>query len=284
MTILEKNYPPYQGNESYLHLCFAEASGKKVLALLRCLRQRGIRVWYGTEVAADRGMREAMNVRMLGASLTAVYLDEEFRNDPAAKSRLLACQREGQHIVCLNTDDGDSGLSIGLHADAAEIRLGRKASAEDMERALLHAEGFSQELIGEPEKQKDSRLKILTIVIAAAAAVLLVTGGLWFLRHKADTPLEEIPVPTPADTVTIEDETVREAIRNAIGGGFLTEESLQSVTLLHLEGNTLPDDLSALSLLPSLETVEISQSAAVNVAEHPELSDYTVELYGGASE
>ena len=282
MTALEKSYPAYLGNEPYLHLCFSEKSSKKVLALLRRLRLRGVRVWYGAEASSDRSIREAMHERMVGAALTVIYLDEAFRSDPIAKSKLLACQREKHRMICLNTDGGDGGLSIGLHADACEVKLNRGASAEEAERALLHADGFSQELIGTPEKPERKRVRILTIIVIIAAAALLTAGALYFLQHRNVTPPEEPTVPT--DTVTIEDERIREAISNSLGGGLLTEENLQTVTVLRLEGDTLPDDLSALKLLPALETIELSQPAAGKASAYPELSGYTIELYGGASE
>ena len=90
MASLETLYPPYAGTEPYLHLCFAKASGKKVRALLRRLMLRGVRVWYAAGTAADRKTHEQRERHMLSADLTVVYLDDAFRNDATAKSRLLA--------------------------------------------------------------------------------------------------------------------------------------------------------------------------------------------------
>ncbi len=274
-----KAYAPYTGNEPYLHLCFSKASGKKASALLRRLQARGVRVFFDTESGTDRNVRALMNERMLAATLTAVYLDEAFRNDPAAKSRLLACQRSGQKIVCLNTDGGDSGLSIGLHADAAEIRLPRGAQASDAEHALLHADGFSQDLIGVPIRDKRSPIKRLAAALIAAAILLSACGVLfWLLRRVIPSP------PAETDTVVFSDETVRETVRSALGGGPLTEERLREITALRFSGDELPGTLSDLSLLPNLETVVLSQTAAKNASRYPELADYTVELFGGDSE
>lgn len=279
MARMTELYPPYAGNEPYLHLCFSENSRKKAEALLRRLYRRGVRVWYEEQTAADRSAREAMNERMRGASLTVVYLDEAFRNDPAAKGRMLACQRSAQAIVCLNTDGGDSGLSIGLHANAEEIRLGRNDGAEDAEQALLHAKGFSQALIGEPVREKRSPIKRLAAALIAAAVLLSACGVFfWLMRREKPVPPEE------GDTVVFSDETVREAVRSALGGGSLSEERLGAITTLRFIGDALPETLSDLALLPNLETVEISQTAAKNASQHPELSDYTVELFGGDSE
>ena len=221
-----------------------------------------------------------MQERMLKAALTVVWLDEHFRSDPIAKSRLLTCQRSGQRIVCLNTDGGDGALSIGLHADAVEIRLGRGAQASDAEHALLHADGFSQELIGEPPAKSGRLYKVLTGAAIGTAAALLIAGGLWFFLRR---PVQNQPQ-VWEDDVTFSDETVRESVRAAIGGGPITEDALGAVTVLRFPGDALPDDLSDLALLPALETIEITQSAAAGVSARPVLSDYTIELFGGASE
>ena len=283
MAAIERTYLPYEGNEPYLHLCFSNASGKKVLALLRRLRMRGVRVFFETGTAADRDTREAMNARMLGASMTVIYLDDAFRNDPAAKSRLLFCQRNNQRLVCLNTDGGDSGLSIGLHPGATEIVLSRTDGAEAAERALLHAEGFSQEMIGEPEKPKHGRIRILTGVLAAVTVVLLAVGAVRYIRNGEKRKQQAQEQIVASDTVTFADASVREAVRDALGGGILTEERLSEITSLYLPGDALPEDLSDLALLKNLETVLLSQTAAKDWEQHPALVAYTVELYGGGT-
>ena len=278
---LTKTFPPYVGNEPYLNLCFSEESEKRVSALLRRLRARGVRVWYYVGNTADRKERERIEQRMLDARVTVVYLDEAFRNDPVVKSRLLTCQRNGQQIICLNTDGGDSGLSIGLHANAYEVKLERGDSADDLESALLRAKGFSQELIGEPVDDGNKRLRTIIRILIASAIVLLIAGILWFLCHRPDKQ-EETPI--QPETVHFSNAALREMIRDALGGESLTEESLSQITTLRFSGDTLPDDLSDLALLPALETIEISQSAGKDVSGHPELSKYTIELFGGASE
>lgn len=290
MASYEKQYPPYTGNDPYLFLCFSAPAGKKTLGLLNRLCLRGVRVWYPLKNTAARAEREASDRRMLSASLTVILLDEAFRNDPAAKGRLLACQRAGHRIVCLNTDGGDSGLSIGLLPGAEEIRFLRGARAEELEYELIRSEGFSRELIGDPGKQKIPFFKTAVILTLSLAALLLAAGLIrYFFVPRPIGPVppssEQTLVPQvtalPGDTVSFSDASVREAVRNALGGGFLTKERLSGVTSLRLEGDQLPEDLSDLSLLPSLKTVLLSQVAATGVPSQSELSGYEIELYGG---
>ncbi len=285
MHSLTKTFPPYAGDEPYMHLCFAEESAGEASALLRRLRMRGVRVWYCMGNAADRKVREENERRMLGARVTAVYLDEAFRNDPAAKSRLLTCQREGQPVICLNTDGGDGGLSIGLHADAHEVKLRRGASAGEAEESLLRAEGFTQELIGEPAAPDSRGLRILTGVLMVLIAAALAAGAFWYAKHRqpAQTGSAE-ETEEETDSVRFADETLREIVRDAAGGGSLTEDKLARITALRLPDSRLPDDLSDLTLLRSLEVILISQTAARDVPAHPELAAYVIELYGGGSE
>lgn len=282
MIAIEKTNPPYDGAEPYLHLCFSQASEKKVRGLLRRLRRRGVRVYCDTGAASERAAREAAAARMIGAALTVVYLDEAFRRDPAAKSRMLFCQRSGQRMVCLNTDGGDGLLSIGLHPDATEIVLSRTDGAEETERALIHADGFSQELIGEPEGPTVPIGRILTGVFAALTAALLLFGAIRYVRNREQRGQQAMPA--QSDTVTFADATVREAVRDALGGGALTEQRLKEITTLRLGGDALPETLSDLALLENLETVVLSQTAAADAARHPELHAYTVELYGGGGQ
>ena len=138
---LTKTYPPYEGNQPYLHLCFSDADSSRIAPLLRRLYTRGVRVWYGQRERADRKAREDRAERMRGAALTVIFLTDAFRKDLRAKSDLLVCQNAGGRICCLNTDGGDGGLSIGLHPNTPEYDLSKHSRIGEYEAALLRAEG-----------------------------------------------------------------------------------------------------------------------------------------------
>ena len=89
----EKFYPPYEGEEPYIHLCFSDRDERKVRPLLRRLLLRGCRVWYSMGEARDRSTLTGRNQRMLGAGITVLYLTEAARQDTELKNKLLVCQR-----------------------------------------------------------------------------------------------------------------------------------------------------------------------------------------------
>ena len=271
----EKRYPPYAGTEPYLHLCFSDADAKRVRPLLHRLYLRGVRVWYACSDETDRTARRLREERMLGAAVTVLFLTDAFRRDRRAKGDMLVCQNAGRPILCLNTDGGDGGLSIGLHPSTPEAAFSRQSRAADWEAAILRADGFTQSLIGEPQKPPVDVLRIVAWSMTALALLLALAGVWWWTQRKPTPP------PEPVDTVAFADETVREAVRAALGGGVLTEERLLEVTTLSFP-DALPEDVSDLSRLPSLTRIELTQSAALSLDAHPELTAYTLVLIGGA--
>lgn len=269
-----KAFPPYAGKEPYLYLCFADADRKRVRKLLGRLRRRGVRVWYPADGGTTAEELRANEARMRGAALTVLYLDEAFRADLTAKGRAIACSMRGQKILCLNTDGGNSGLSIGLPSDTPTL-LPNGSKPDEIEAALLRAKGFSQDLIGPPQVETSHWARTIAVTMAALA-VLMLSGALLYGRlfpPDAGKPQKE-------DTVVFSDPALTAAVRGAINGP-ITEESLSGVTALRF--SALPEDLSGLALIQNLKRIELGQDAVVSDAERVlTLSDaYEIVLIGG---
>ena len=262
------------GSEPYLYLCAAAADQKRIRPLMKRLFRRGVRVWVADEDAQSADEHRLQKARMSNASLVAVYLTEAFRADVNAKSQALACQSRGQRLLCLNLDGGDSGLSIGLRRDTVSLPL-KNATPEEIEDALLHADGFTQELIGPPGFVETHWVRTLAVVSAVLAALVLI-GALLYSYLKPKDP----SVPLPEDTVTFSDSVLQAAVRNAVDGP-ITEDALNTVT--ELSFSTLPADLSELAQIPNLARIALDQATALaNKDRVMALSDtYEIILIGG---
>ena len=271
MTRNEKLCPPYAGDLPFLYLCCSESDTGRVLPLLKRLYARGCRVWYPTGAAQNLAERERRNARMHEAKLVVLYQTKRARLDRDVKSALLVCQANGIPIVSIDTDDAESSLSMGLNPQTVHITSDRPKA---IEAALLRSEGFSQELLDEPKKVRDTRL--LKIAAALLFVTLALTGAVFLFRRAHQQPPQP-PVEEPTDTVVFADSKLTETVRDALGGGLLTEESVQSITELRL--SALPADTDALLLLPNLTRIEIPQSDAERALAL--LDRYTVVLYGG---
>lgn len=283
----EKQYPPYEGEEPYIHLCFSDRDERKVRPLLRRLLLRGCRVWYSMGEVRDRSTLTGRNQRMLRAGLTVLYLTEAARQDTELKNKLLVCQRMGQPILVLNTDAGDSGLSLGLTGEASSAVLG--GSAADACDAILHGPGFSQVFMGDPLPVHDRRgLRRITTLLLVLSLLLGVGYGAYIYFNPPEVPTpppseEEIEAePEPVDTVIIADEALQAAVRAAVGGGVITEDALAGIETLSL--SQLPERVEDLQVLPNLTTLILSQEAARSAPELPKLYEtYTLIVAGGGA-
>jgi hypothetical protein len=269
-----REFPPYEGDSPYLYFAFAEADSRKVREYLRLLYERGCRVWYscGKTDGPEEVLRRQARYR--GAALTLVYLSDEACRDQNTKSSVLVNQKFDSPIICLDPDGKDRVLAMGLRESVPHIPLYRIRGREALEDAIFHAEGFSQELLGEPVKvRKDSILPKLSLLFCALAVVLSVL----FFTGVRESVTEVIQI---TDEVELRDPVFLSAVRKAARGGAITQELADNLKSVDLSG--MPESWDDLALLPSLEEIRIPQEALLGGAPLPG-GEYTIILTGGGS-
>ena len=183
MKKIQRGCPPYEGADPYLYFCFAEKDREAVFPLLEYLYLRGVRIWYTVENTADIKKLNRQQERMNQASLLVIYLTENARNDERVKTSLLYYQH-GKPVIGIDTDDGDNELAFGMTARAQHVDGRNGRSPEELEADLIRTDGFSQELIGEPQNRMKLLMKrmlkylIAAIIIALLAVAFLILGAL----------------------------------------------------------------------------------------------------------
>lgn len=267
-----KYFPPYEGEEPYLYVAFAAADEKKVWKILRPLLERGCRVWYrfGPAGGADNLLHD--QERSSGAALTLLYLTDAACADKDTKSNVLVNQKNGRPILCLDPDGTDRRLRMGLREDVLHIPLYELRGSGEIEDAIIHAEGFSQDIIGEPVKiaagNALGRISMVLCVLAILLAALAFAGFRYFHWFTPDF----------LDEVALNDPVIVSAVRKAARGGPITEEFANGLIELRLDA--MPESWDDLNSLPSLERIEIPQQAIIDGGSLPE-GGYTIELSGG---
>ena len=269
-----REFTPYEGDDPYLYFAFAEADSRKVREYLRLLYERGCRVWYSCGIADGPEEVLRRQARYRGAALTLVYLSDEACRDQNTKSSVLVNQKFDGPIICLDPDGRDRVLAMGLRESVPHIPLYRIRSREELEDAIFHAEGFSQELLGEPVKiRRDSILPKLSLVLCALAVVLSVL----FFTGVKESVTDVIQV---TDEVELGDPVLLSAVRKAAGGGAVTQDLVENLKSVDLSG--MPESWDDLALLPSLEEIRIPQEALLGGEPLPE-GEYTIILTGGGT-
>ena len=164
---------------------------------------------------------------------------------------------------------------MGLREDLPYLPLRELKKEEDLEAAIIHQEGFTQDLMGDPVKFKSGSIfAVLSALLSGLALLtLLVTFlGARYLHWFAPEPQEIV------DEVSLSDEVIRNAVRSAAEGGAITEDMVSEISVLRLEG--MPKSWADLSLLPNLEKIEIPQNALLSGGELPD-GDFVITLTGG---
>ena len=176
----QKRYPPYEGSEPYLYFAFAEADSAKAWQIMRILLERGCRVWYGSGPSGNADELLRRQERAEDANLTLLYLTDAACADKDTKSNILVNQKNGKHILCLDPDGADRRLSMGLYETVPHLPLYRLKSRKEIENAVIRAEGFSQEILGEPVRVEGSgslgKLTALFCVLAVLLALAQING------------------------------------------------------------------------------------------------------------
>ena len=266
-----KQIPPYEGDQPYLYLAFAEEDSGRVWKLLQPLLARGCRVWYCVGPAGSAEELLYRQERCEKAGLTVVYLTDALCVDRDSKSAVLVNQKYNRPILCLDPDEKDRRLDMNLRETVPHVSLYQLPS-EEWESAVLHAEGFSQAMLGEPIRiENDGVMITLTLTFCALALLLAVVSFAGFRVFGWFSPAAR-------DEVDIRDPAIRSAVRQAVGGGAITEERANEVSFLRFR--ELPESWEELELLPHLQRIELPQLSLLDGGELPD-GDWIVELSGG---
>jgi len=266
-----KQIPPYEGDQPYLYLAFAEEDSGRVWKLLRPLLARGCRVWYCYGPAGSAEELLHRQERCEKAALTVVYLTDAVCADRDTKSAVLVNQKFNRPILCLDPDEKDRRLDMNLRETVPHVSLYQLPS-EEWEGAVLHAEGFTQDMLGEPiTVENDGVTKKLTLTFCALALLLAVVSFAGFRVFGWFSPAAR-------DEVDIRDPAIRFAVRQAVGGGAITEERANEVSFLRFR--ELPESWEELELLPHLQRIELPQLSLLDGGALPE-GDWIIELSGG---
>lgn len=266
-----KQIPPYEGDAPYLYFAFAEEDSKRVWKILRPLLSRGCRVWYCYGPAGSAEELLHRQERCEKAALTVVYLTDAACADRDTKSAVLVNQKYNRPILCLDPDEKDRRLAMNLRETVPHVPLYR-LSGEERESAVLHADGFSQDMLGEPTGiENGGVMKKLTLTFCVLALLLCAVAFAGFRIFGWFSPAAR-------DELEIREPILQAAVRQAVGGGAITQEGVSGITSLRLK--ELPESWEELSLLPALERIELPQRSLLDGGTLPE-GDYVIVLSGG---
>jgi hypothetical protein len=71
---LDRPFPAYDGDDSYVFVCYAHDDAKIVYPEIRWLREQGVNIWYDEGISPGAEFPERLGKAILGASLVLFYV------------------------------------------------------------------------------------------------------------------------------------------------------------------------------------------------------------------
>ena len=271
---LEKTYPPYDGKDPYVYLSFRDEDKGRVRPFLKRLYQRGVRVGYATGKVTGLDEAEKVMNRIKQADCFVACTTKDCIKDTSFKDRVIYVEGlPEKKLVVLEMDELTESdyLGLGISKGAQKIDGKNDSSGEKSEDAILHAEGFTTKMIGEPPVPPPPPwAKIITIFM-----IVLAVAASGFLAYRIVTA-------EPKDAVVISDPVVRTTVRETVSDNKktpLTEENVATVT--ELVFTEVPESFEELALLPNLEKITIPQSGMSKLSDSPKRDELTICIREG---
>ena len=273
---IQKSYPPYMGDEPYVYFAFASSEAKEAERILAGLYNRGVRVWYCLGPGKTLRESDEQTVRIRNASMLLIYISSTGDKDDFFTANIGYFLNLGKPALLLASDRfTGGGMAFLLNSRLARLTMSDRQDIDALCGDILRSDGFSMDLIGEPQQRSRSAARTVTLAVFAVLAALIAVFAIGVSRHWFRE------APSRLDTITVTDAAIEKAARYALspdGYAALTEESVSSIRRLSLD--TLPAEESELVLFENLETVAVPQDLVSGIAEDSALWSYTIVLEG----
>ena len=166
---MEKPFPAYAGDESYMFVCYAHRDSKIVYPDLIVLREAGVNLWYDEGISAGKSWRAEIATAIAGASKLIFFISEGSLNSAHCLREVDYSLNHDIEIIPVYLEDitlpGE--LELGLNRVQA---LFRKTDARYMEHLVGAIQDESNS--GSPRHAKKTHFLLRPPVLAIGVIVL----------------------------------------------------------------------------------------------------------------
>lgn len=136
---MKKPFPAYEGNESYVFVCYAHADAKVVYPELQWLREQGVNVWYDEGIAAGEEFPERLGNAILGASTILFYVSPNSVQSRHCRDEVYFGIDKGKPVLALHIDAAEMPPGLALSTGTTQALLRYELAPDDYRRKLLAA-------------------------------------------------------------------------------------------------------------------------------------------------
>ncbi len=250
---MDKPFPAYKGNDSYVFVCYSHDDAAAVYSDLLRLHEQGVNLWYDEGVAAGRAWRAEIANAVQGASKLLYFISD-------ASTRSTHCTNEveyalGKHVEIVPVYLDEIELGAELDLALSRIQALHRSSDAMYERHLLDA------LSGATRAAKPLApipRKYPGIAIASSGAVALILTAWWYLINSTvvDSDIN------PNSIAVLPLLNISGGERAAIFSNGLTEDVINSLS--RIPGLQVSSRRDSFSLPAGASSAEVRQRLRVN--------------------
>jgi len=186
---VEKPFPAYTGDESYVFVCYAHDDAAVVYPELQRLSQEGVNVWYDEGISAGSNWRATIGESLLGAVKFLFYISPKSLASDHCNREINLALDEGIEVVPVYLQDAEltPDLRVGLSRVQALHRSDRPEYRSRLLNALHPDRSLSVTGSGDRRVDRPRALSQSLLFSGLGVFVLVLVGlGFWYVNEAAD--------------------------------------------------------------------------------------------------
>jgi len=252
---LEKPFPAYKGNDSYVFVCYAHADAAFVYADIQQLYRKGINLWYDEGISAGRPWRAEIADAVRGASRLLFFISEASVQSQHCTHEVDYAMDKGIDIVPVYLDDTELTAELDLVLNRVQA-LYRKSDALYIQH-LLDALGDTAAPIKAPAITPWKRSLNPTTAMGFIFAIFFVL--VWWYLQDSTVPKSDI---NPNSIAVLPLLNIDGGERSEIFSNGLTEDVINSLS--RIPGLQVSSRRDSFSMPDNVSSSEVRQRLRVN--------------------
>jgi len=178
---MERPFPAYSGEDSYVFVCYAHGDADVVYPEMQWLRDNGVNVWYDEGITPGEEFPERLGNAILGASLVLFYVSPRSVDSRHCRNEVFFSLDRNTPVLALHIEKTELPPGLALSTGTVQAIMRHEMGQAEYRRKLmagiqeLIGDGatieISPELLGPPSPV--DRLKPFAKLAAAVAAIAL---------------------------------------------------------------------------------------------------------------
>jgi TolB-like protein len=193
----------YQGDETYVFVCYAHEDSDTVYPEIAWLQAEGVNVWYDEGISLGTEWTQALADAIQGCAKFLFLVTPNSVNRENCRRELNFAQEEGRDVLAVHLQPTDvpSGLRLSLNNRQAIFRhqLPDKQYRNEILQALLSTAAKSA-MVAIPPR---SPIRALRLAAFAVATVLIVVAGAWWFDDGDKESAELVEAGTQAELIDL---------------------------------------------------------------------------------